>query len=232
MPPRLPTEDASKALEPISSAMDGFALGEQLQGRGDYERAVTVYDIALAHLAKDTDLVLGSGASMRARILANKGDALRCVRRYAEAEKAFDEALRLDPRQESAWFNKGLCFFERKRWAEALDCFDRASRSRFEGEDGRRNLVDALEHKARCLEELGRPKDAARARDQAMRIIDPSSASSSVSTMKNIILSLSFIVGAGIGFAVWSWIGLGLGALAGIFVAALVVSMVYGAPAD
>lgn len=113
-----------------------------------------------------------------------------------------------------------------------MDCFDRASRSRFEGDDGRRNLVDALEHKARCLEELGRPKDAARARDQAMRIIDPSSASSSVSTMKNIILSLSFIVGAGIGFAVWSWVGLGLGALAGIFVAALVVSMVYGAPAD
>jgi tetratricopeptide (TPR) repeat protein len=56
----------------------------------------------------------------------NKGVTLSRIRRYTEAMKAFDQALRIDPLYTRAWNNRGVTLSRLGRYAEAIEAYDRA----------------------------------------------------------------------------------------------------------
>jgi tetratricopeptide (TPR) repeat protein len=47
---------------------------------------------------------------------------------YAEAIKAYDKAIRLDPNDAAAWYNKGLALSDQGKYDEALKAYDEAIR--------------------------------------------------------------------------------------------------------
>jgi tetratricopeptide (TPR) repeat protein len=68
--------------------------------------------------------------------------------RSDEALRYFDEALRLDPSREQAWFRKGLTLLdELSRPGEALPCFEEAQRL---------GHPDAATMAEECRKQLGR----------------------------------------------------------------------------
>jgi tetratricopeptide (TPR) repeat protein len=66
---------------------------------------------------------------------------------HQEAIKCYDEALRLNPRLEQAWSNKGVALYYLKQYTEALKCAEQALKI---------NPNDTNVHKLKqiCLEQL------------------------------------------------------------------------------
>jgi tetratricopeptide (TPR) repeat protein len=58
----------------------------------------------------------------------NKGTALGKQGKYDEANKAFDEAIRLDPNHAVLWYNKGFALDEQGKLDEAIKAYDEALR--------------------------------------------------------------------------------------------------------
>jgi TolA-binding protein len=82
-------------------------------------------------------------------LLYNKG-------KYEEAIVGFNKILKVDPKNESALFHKGMCLYHLKRFQEALDILQPVSES-----PGSSYMEAAEFQTALCLEELGK-KDRAR----------------------------------------------------------------------
>jgi tetratricopeptide (TPR) repeat protein len=215
------------ALDAIATAMRELSQGEDLHHQGDFGAALRRYDAALQSLGQDTDLVASEAGSIRSMILTNKGDCLRNLHRYDEAAAVLGAALKIDPRREAAWFNKGLCLVEQRRWSEAEQCFDRAARARVDPDDelGVERMAEAWEAKARCLAEMGRAKEAGEARARATQLRRGASSPLDNNVVKSTLLLTAFIVGAGVGWGLWGFIGLGIGALGGLFLIALVIAL-------
>jgi tetratricopeptide (TPR) repeat protein len=55
-----------------------------------------------------------------------KGNALNSQGKYDIAIKAYDEAIRLDPKYAKAWNNKGIEFSHMGKYEDAIKCYDRA----------------------------------------------------------------------------------------------------------
>ncbi len=81
--------------------------GHILEGLGQLEEAVTVYQSALAPAADPVD---------RSRIITLLGTALSHLGRYGEAETIYGAQLESRPEDSSGWFNRGL---NEAQWAEA-----------------------------------------------------------------------------------------------------------------
>jgi tetratricopeptide (TPR) repeat protein len=60
--------------------------------------------------------------------LVLKGDTLYSQRKYDEALKAFNEAIRLDPNYVRAWSLKGVTLYNQKKYDEAIKAFNEAIR--------------------------------------------------------------------------------------------------------
>ena len=56
----------------------------------------------------------------------NKGIALYSQGKYNEAIKAYDEAIKLDPKYAMAWNNKGLALNSQGKYNEAIKAYDEA----------------------------------------------------------------------------------------------------------
>jgi hypothetical protein len=56
-----------------------------------------------------------------------RGNKLERAGRLAEAEAAYEKALRLTPRRPSAWYNLGLLYKRTRRWGDSLRCNLRAA---------------------------------------------------------------------------------------------------------
>ncbi|MFQ5532686.1 MAG: tetratricopeptide repeat protein [Candidatus Methylomirabilales bacterium] len=107
--------------------------------------------------APDADLALEFGVVMRH------------IQEYDHAIQYLDRAIRdlKDPaRLKSAWNNKGLCFFNKRRYQEAIECFNEAIK--FDS-----NLKQAWFNKSICLREVGDTLGAMRCVKRALEI-DPS----------------------------------------------------------
>ena len=78
-----------------------------------------------------------------------------------EAIKRFDEAIKINPRFELPWINKGLALYNLKDYKKALECFERAVEinPRFAG---------ALMNKGRTLINLGRNEEALESLNKAI----------------------------------------------------------------
>jgi tetratricopeptide (TPR) repeat protein len=81
--------------------------GHILEGLGQLEEAVTVYQRALSPTDAPVD---------RSRIITLLGTALRHLGRYGEAETIYVAQLDSTPDDSSGWFNRGL---NEAQWAEA-----------------------------------------------------------------------------------------------------------------
>jgi tetratricopeptide (TPR) repeat protein len=48
------------------------------------------------------------------------------MQRYQEAIASYDRTLRIEPKSEAAWFNRGLALANLKQYQEAINAFDEA----------------------------------------------------------------------------------------------------------
>ncbi len=98
--------------------------GHILEGLGQLEEAVTVYQSALAPAADPVD---------RSRIITLLGTALSHLGRYGEAETIYVAQLDSRPEDSSGWFNRGL---NEAQWAEAEASAGRLGEAREHMEQG------------------------------------------------------------------------------------------------
>lgn len=96
------------------------------------------------------------------------GAVMRLIQEYDQAIQYLDAAIRelKDPtRLKSAWNNKGLCLFNKRRYQEAIECFNEAIKLD-------NNLKHAWFNKAVCLREVGDTLGALRCVQRSLEI-DP-----------------------------------------------------------
>ena len=56
----------------------------------------------------------------------SKGNALFNLGKYAEAIKAYDQAIKLNPNDADVWYNKGIALEKLGKYEEANKCFVKA----------------------------------------------------------------------------------------------------------
>ncbi len=96
------------------------------------------------------------------------GAVMRLIQEYDHAIQYLNQAIRelRDPaRLKTAWNNKGLCFFSKRRYQEAIECFNEAIKID-------NNLKQAWFNKAVCLREVGDTLGALRCVQRSLEI-DP-----------------------------------------------------------
>jgi tetratricopeptide (TPR) repeat protein len=84
---------------------------------GQTEKALEAYDKAL-------ELVLDDKPTATA--WNRKGNALLELGRFKEALKCYEEALKLDSKNDVIWSNKGVVLMELSRFQEAVDAFNKS----------------------------------------------------------------------------------------------------------
>ena len=110
----------------------------------------------------------GAKPATEAEVSLEFGAVMRLIQEYDHAIQYLDRAIHelKDPmRLKAAWNNKGLCLFNKRRYQEAIDCFNEAIRL-----DS--NLKQAWLNKAICLREVGDALGALRCVKRALEI-DP-----------------------------------------------------------
>jgi tetratricopeptide (TPR) repeat protein len=98
----------------------------------------------------------------------NKGYALSSQGKYDEAIKAYDEAIRIDPKSFAAWTNKGDALNAQGKYDEAIKTYDEAIKLD-------PNIAIAWNNKGTALSNQGNYDEAIKAIDEAIRL-DPKSA--------------------------------------------------------
>jgi tetratricopeptide (TPR) repeat protein len=96
------------------------------------------------------------------------GAVMRLIQEYDHAIQYLNQAIRdlRDPaRLKTAWNNKGLCFFSKRRYQDAIECFNEAIKID-------NNLKQAWFNKAVCLREVGDTLGALRCVQKSLEI-DP-----------------------------------------------------------
>ncbi len=110
----------------------------------------------------------GEKRATEAELALEFGAVMRLMQEYDHAVQYLDQAIRelKDPaRLKTAWNNKGLCFFSKRRYQEAIECFNEAIKL-----DS--NLKQAWFNKAICLHEVGDSLGALRCVQRSLEI-DP-----------------------------------------------------------
>lgn len=69
----------------------------------------------------------------------NEGEGLFVQKKYDEAIRCFNEAIRLNPSYELAWNNKGTALYMLKRYKEAIKCFDEVLKINPNNETAKKN---------------------------------------------------------------------------------------------
>lgn len=110
----------------------------------------------------------GSKPTAEAELSLEFGTVMRLIQEYDHAVQYLNQAIRelKDPaRLKTAWNTKGLCHFSKRRYQEAIECFNEAIRL-----DS--NLKQAWFNKAICLREVGDTLGALRCAQRSLEI-DP-----------------------------------------------------------
>lgn len=85
--------------------------GNLTDDMGNTERALRIYDSAIALYPAYTDLYL------------NKGTSLLKLKKYAEAESVFKQCLLINPYQASSHYQLGLCVMQEGKIIQSFMCF-------------------------------------------------------------------------------------------------------------
>jgi tetratricopeptide (TPR) repeat protein len=113
------------------------------------------------------NITINTIESSSAKVWFNKGFALSTLGKDDEAIKAYDEAIRLDPKLVAAWNNKGYVLSGQGKHDEGLNAFDEAIRLD-------PNSVAAWFNKGVSLYSQTKYEEAIKAYDETIRL-DPSS---------------------------------------------------------
>jgi predicted O-linked N-acetylglucosamine transferase (SPINDLY family) len=95
--------------------------------------------------------------------LVNRGNALTCLKRFAEALLSYDRAIALKPDLDEAFNNRGNVLRDLDRYDEALQSYDRAIALR-------PDYAEAHNHRGGVLRELRRPREALAGCERAIAI--------------------------------------------------------------
>ena len=119
--------DASK----LNKRMDDAKADAQHLATGSGKAATGAVEVVVKNLdGTDTKLTMPAAAAQPPRVAAqranDRGLQLYRERRYDEAEAAFTESLKLQPRFALAANNLGFIYFKRGKWGEAARWFDKA----------------------------------------------------------------------------------------------------------
>jgi tetratricopeptide (TPR) repeat protein len=68
----------------------------------------------------------GSEKPKDAHDLTEEGNSFCSLKRYEEAIKSFNEALKIDPKYVNAWYSKGIILRDLTRYEEAIKSFNEA----------------------------------------------------------------------------------------------------------
>lgn len=110
----------------------------------------------------------GAKPTTQADLFLEFGTVMRLIQEYDHAIQYLSQAIRelKDPaRLKTAWNTKGLCYFSKRRYQEAIECFNEAIKL-----DS--NLKQAWFNKAICLREVGDTLGALRCVQRSLEI-DP-----------------------------------------------------------
>jgi Tfp pilus assembly protein PilF len=130
---------------PVAQTKVLFSKAEGFFYKGHYEEAVREYSALIA------------AAPAHAAAHRCRAAALGALRRDAEALADYRRALELAPKDDDVVLGRGLFFFSRGRYAEAIEDFDRAIAL----DAG--NAVPHL-YRARACEKIGKYREASEAR--------------------------------------------------------------------
>src|SRR5262249_1488403 len=103
------------ALEPDDAGV-WRAKAQPLQRLGRLDEAISAANYLIDHA-----LSLEPSYTALARAWAIKANALRNLRRNAEALEAYDRAVAIDPKDSGVWYGKGQALLNLKRYDEALE---------------------------------------------------------------------------------------------------------------
>ena len=123
--------------------------------RRNYEKAIEFFDTALTHDPKNEDALQSKTASLRA------------LRRFDEAEKAADGALKVLPDSVVLLNERGFVEFDRRNYEKAIEFFEAALIRDPKNED-------ALKSKTTSLRALQRFDEAEKAADGALKVLPDS----------------------------------------------------------
>ncbi len=93
----------------------------------------------------------------------DEGDNFRNLKQYSEALAAYEQAIRLDPNDAYAYFNKGYTLIELKRFREALAAYEQAIHLD-------PNLAVVYQNKGNALNGLNRKREAQGAYEKARQL--------------------------------------------------------------
>ncbi|PIR52379.1 hypothetical protein COU77_00680, partial [Candidatus Peregrinibacteria bacterium CG10_big_fil_rev_8_21_14_0_10_49_16] len=102
-------------------------MGNVYRLRGEYERAIEEYEKAIA-------------IRPYSKIFANLGATYRRLRRYSDAERVYDEALRQNPDNAEVHIGRGLLFSELGQLSSAREAYEKALMLRSDLEEVHVNL--------------------------------------------------------------------------------------------
>ena len=185
---------------PADEATTYYNAGEVLLDRGEYARAVTSFDQALA---SNTTMMKMSDALLY--VYRDKGYSQIQLKDYTGAIQTFDQGLSLYPKDNMLWNNKGYANYNLGKYPDALTSYDNALK--FE-----KNYTIALINKGDTLSKMGQYQSAVDTYKLALET-DPGNrdattglaaaqqaAASAIPTTMIVIIVLVIIVAAG---AVW-----------------------------
>jgi tetratricopeptide (TPR) repeat protein len=106
------TENQKTIVRVSNDAEIWIRHGDEMMFKGEYAKALTFYDKALA-VQSDS-----------AKALHSKANALEALGKYEDALRCYDSALRCDPGDAECWFNKGVTLKKIGRETEGIGCIE------------------------------------------------------------------------------------------------------------
>ena len=187
-------------IPPADEATTYYNAGEVLLNQGDYVRAISSFDQALA---SNTTMIKQSDALLYT--YRDKGYAQIQLKEYDQATQTLEQGLSLYPKDKMLWNNKGYANYNMGKYTDALAAYNNAIN--FD-----KNYTIALINKGNTLSKMGQYPDAVDAFSRALKT-DPGNqdaitglaaaqqaAASAIPTTMIVIVILVIIVAAG---AVW-----------------------------
>lgn len=104
-----------------NAAEDWYKKGRDLSRNGSYEEAVLAYDRAIELEPNNVTLYIAKVPSLNTLALITNNQSKR-----NESMETIDKALKIDPKNPSAWELKGSVLRQMKRYNESLDAYNRA----------------------------------------------------------------------------------------------------------
>ncbi len=120
-------DDAIQALQKALSLKPGEASATNLLGKVYFKQGVAALTAKQYSQALDLLRKAGGYDSNNGYIYYNTGEACLFLSNYADAEKAYTQALALLPRNSDVLTRLGYLYEKQKKWSQALDYYQKAN---------------------------------------------------------------------------------------------------------